>query len=398
MNRRFRIAVVSAGLLVGLGVPMFPASAAGTGSISGVAFEDSNRNGVRDAGEATRSGEALNLFNAAGTAIAATTTAADGSYTFPNLAVGNYSVAYTPSAWRGVRNDFAPTTSSSTERPSLAATVPGSPVNFGWRRIVRSTTVGAPVSSFVGPQGLTVESYNDVTDARQLYDLLVQGTVGREATNVVVRLDVSASTVTSTAVGASNGTYDVYSAVCYISWATWLDRGAAALAHEYGHAWSLYYAHLVQQDPTLAGYVRARGLEGDARLGSTADWSPREMIAEDYRQLLGSPSGQPMAQANRDIPLASQVSGLADYLNGAFQQSNASPSPSPSPSPSATPEPTESPSPSASPSTTTTPSPTVSASATPTSSPTASPSPSSSPSPASSTKGRGGSTTTCRKC
>ena len=35
------------------------------------------------------------------------------------------------------------------------------------------------------------------------------------------------------------------------------------MSHEYGHAWSLYYDTIVQQEGTLASYLKARGLDGD---------------------------------------------------------------------------------------------------------------------------------------
>ena len=85
--------------------------------------------------------------------------------------------------------------------------------------------------------------------------------------------------------------------------------GDRTLFHEYGHAWSLYNAYLVQQDPALTAYLRARGLLGDPRLGTSYAWDPRELIAEDYRQLFGSPNAQLGGQINRDVPLAKESPG-----------------------------------------------------------------------------------------
>src|SRR5207253_879056 len=59
------------------------------GSLSGFVYVDTNRNGVRDTGEAAIGGVIVTLSGAgAGTA----TTAADGSYSFANLDAGTYSV------------------------------------------------------------------------------------------------------------------------------------------------------------------------------------------------------------------------------------------------------------------------------------------------------------------
>lgn len=43
------------------------------------------------------------------------------------------------------------------------------------------------------------------------------------------------------------------------------------------------------------------------------------MIAEDYRQLFGTPNAQAMPQANREIPPAASVPGLRDFLANTFR-------------------------------------------------------------------------------
>ncbi len=90
------------------------------GSISGVVFNDSNGNGIKDTGESGISGVLITLSNGA-----TATTSADGSYTFSNLQPGDYSVTETdPSGY------------SSTTANTVSVTVPpgGSAVaNFGDR-------------------------------------------------------------------------------------------------------------------------------------------------------------------------------------------------------------------------------------------------------------------------
>src|SRR6185503_10148759 len=58
-----------------------------TGGLSGFAYVDANRNGVKDAGEAGIGN--VTISGPGGT----TTTAADGSYAFSNLDAGSYSVS-----------------------------------------------------------------------------------------------------------------------------------------------------------------------------------------------------------------------------------------------------------------------------------------------------------------
>ena len=55
------------------------------------------------------------------------------------------------------------------------------------------------------------------------------------------------------------------------------------------------------------------------------------MIAEDYRQLLGSPTAQAGNQMNQEIPPASQVPGLRDFLLNTFTTAPSPPPPPPAP-------------------------------------------------------------------
>lgn len=63
-------------------------------SISGMAFTDTNRDGVRDAADTPRAGITVTLLDADGNEIATTTTSDDGSYTFDELVPGEYSVKF----------------------------------------------------------------------------------------------------------------------------------------------------------------------------------------------------------------------------------------------------------------------------------------------------------------
>ena len=125
----------------------------------------------------------------------------------------------------------------------------------------------------------------------------------------------------------------------------------------------------------MTTYLQARGLAGDSRVNSSYMWSTDEMIAEDYRQLLGSPNASATpGQSNYQIPLANAVPGLRDFLLNTFTAApavSASPTPSPSASPTAAP--------------------TASPTAAPATSPTATPSPSPSPT----RKGGGGCKRAC---
>jgi hypothetical protein len=296
------------------------AHAATTCTVSGTAFQDSNRNGVQDAGEPAMSGQTLWLTSSTGAMLAATTDSA-GRYAFTGLAPGLYRLDYENSTYRALQDTWVPTTTGSL-RPSVQLDLSAdATVNFGWRQIVRSTDISQPLSVYTGPTGLRVESFDDVVPAKDLYDALAVAYLTGEAPLTTVRFDYGSSSVTTSGAGKnSSGVYSSYSAVSYVTYASWRDAGPVTLTHEYGHAWAEYHAYISQQDPSLTSYLKARGVYGDARIGTSMAWDPAEMIAEDYRQLFGSSTAAAATQMNPDIPRADQVPGLKDFLYGTFTQ------------------------------------------------------------------------------
>jgi len=319
MRKTHRVAAILA-IIAALSTGLAGPASAAAGTISGTVFQDGNRNGVQDAGEPGWQGHQLYLFDSAGTYLATVTSDASGHYAFGGLADGDYTVAYASPSWWGIRDTWVPTTTGSV-RPSVAVHLSGSAtVPFGWRTIVRSTDLATPLSTYTGPSGLLVQSFDDVVSAKEIHDAVVLGLVGPEARYTTIRFDYSTNASTVAAWQGSPGSYSNYNAVCYDNYVSWLDGGDQGVSHEYGHAWSLYYDTIVQQDGTLSSYLRARGLAGDPRVNSTYAWSAREMVAEDYRQLLGSANAQAATQMNRDIPPAATVPGLRDFLATTFTQ------------------------------------------------------------------------------
>src|SRR5207248_2590607 len=118
--------------------------------------------------------------------------------------------------------------------------------------------------------------------------------------------------------------YSGYSDTMYVTYDTWIMNGDVTLVHEYGHAWSKYNADITQQDPSFASYLKARGLTGNPNLGTSWMWEPSELIAEDYRQLFGTPGSASYPQANTDIPAAASVAGLRSFLQSTFTTSPSS--------------------------------------------------------------------------
>lgn len=333
-----------AGTTVGLWSTAATAST-GSGPISGSVFDDANRNGVREAGEAPFSGISLELYDAARTRyVAQAVTDTSGNYTIAGVPDGAYVIEIASPTWTSMRNTWTPTTTGSLRAERYVDAVDGASATFGLRRIVWSTDVAQPVSTHVGANGLTVRSYNDAVTAREIFDTVMTGTlVGAEAPYTTVLFALDAYSHCFTSYGGSQGSYTNFHADVFVAWNTWLGQGARSLFHEYGHAWSLYYDYIVRQDGTLSSYLQARGLTGDPRVNNgTHEWSARELIAEDYRQLFGSASARSYNQENVEIPAAAEVPGLADFLANTFRQAasggggGGTPGPSPSPTPSIT--------------------------------------------------------------
>ena len=151
----------------------------------------------------------------------------------------------------------------------------------------------------------------------RIYQLLkdngLNSTIGPLLT-VNVRDDVSSQVTTSA--GTTNGRYTYFRANIYLKGvnSTMNTSPDAAVGHEFGHAWTLYYLYIAQQGD-WSSYLSARGIAGDPRLNTTYEWTDREIIADDYRLLFGSDlaiSERP--HLNTDIPDPRNVPGLKQFF------------------------------------------------------------------------------------
>ncbi len=302
-------------------VMLFQSFAAGTSTISGVLFDDANRNGVQDAGETPFPGLLLGVNKASGGNVGYVVTDADGRYSLSGLDDGGYRVWVGPNDWDVLRNDWVPSNNGGSLRSEWTVQLTGTATaNLGIRKILRSTDVNNPITSVTGPDGMEVASYNDAITAQTIYDELHSGSLlGAEKAVTKVRFDLGDSNVCYSSWTGSEGAYTSYSATLDTDYLTWLVMGShAALFHEYGHAWSLYHQIMVQQTEVMTSYLEARGLADDPRISTNVYWDPKEMIAEDYRQLFGSTSALTYPQENIEIPRAADVPGLKDWLQNTF--------------------------------------------------------------------------------
>ena len=183
-----------------------------------------NRNGAPDSGEPPLADQQLYLFDADGQYVGGTyqtPRAFTGSRPRRRRLPGRVRLALlvgTPGRLGAHHHRLA--LSHGLREPAGSATA-----DFGWRPIVRSTDVASPLSSYVGSNGLRVNSYNDVVDAREVYDAVMLGTVGAEAQFVTIRFDYSPNSSTVAAWQGTPGSFSDYNAVSYDNYISWLTEG-----------------------------------------------------------------------------------------------------------------------------------------------------------------------------
>lgn len=126
---------------------------------------------------------------------------------------------------------------------------------------------------------------------------------------------------TSTSASSSGGRISNYKAIIYLqgSSTTFKTKPDYAIGHEFGHAWTLYYLYMAQQND-WSSYLQARGLTNDSRVDSSYNWSKNEMIADDYRLLLGSSKAisETPTHLNTTIPDPREVPGLKTFLQNSW--------------------------------------------------------------------------------
>lgn len=299
-----------------------PAQAAGSSVISGTVFQDLNRNGTQDAGEAGFANAFLALSDGSGNTLTTAYTDQNGHFQFGGLANGNYGVGFAGGWWSSFENDWVMTSQPSPAPGYLNPRVPVSlsgtaTANIALRPVVRSAT---PVSTLTTPSGTVINSFDDAVPATDVASALAQGSLfGAEQPHTTIDFDYGPSQ-TSTQVSGAPGSYSNYRATVDIRYTDWVDKFDWPLFYEYGHAWSMYYMYIVQQDPGLSAYLAARGLSGNPNVGTSQLWAPLELIADDYRELFGSANARSYPQDNTQIPPASQVPGLGSFLQSTFTQ------------------------------------------------------------------------------
>jgi hypothetical protein len=147
----------------------------------------------------------------------------------------------------------------------------------------------------VTPEGATIDVASDVTGwtAQQVYDVLKPNAFQLDliGPNLTVKVQTQYASQTSTSAGTSGGVYTTFRATIYLNSASggFTRNPEVTLAHEYGHAWTLYHLHLTHQKDWTS-WLEERGLVDETRLESSYVWTKMEIIAEDYRMIFGTPT------------------------------------------------------------------------------------------------------------
>lgn len=300
---------------VSIAAPAAGATVSGTVSISGGASDNVGLQRVEVA------------IDTNGFTTAAGTSSWSFSYNTAGLANGTHTItarATDTSGNQKTMSETVTTSNNTTPTPSPTPTTSSSPSPSP----TPTQTSGTNTSHTVTPEGVTIDINSAgswTTD--QIYSMLKASalelsTVGPHLT-IKVQDTYSSSCVTSAT--TTNGVYTGYSAVIYLKGvnSTFSIQPEAQIAHEYGHAWTLYHLYITHNGD-WSSYLNTRWtnstgtvkLATDSRLDSTYDWMRSEIIAEDYRLLFGSSlaiSERP-TQMNTDIPQPKDQPGLGDFL------------------------------------------------------------------------------------
>jgi hypothetical protein len=245
------------------------------------------------------------------TALSGVAVAVDGGTYAPAQGTTNWSLPLNTSAYSNGSHTISVKATDGSGNVSLA-TVPVDVQN------------GLPpgiAQQLITPEGATIQIASDVTGwtTQQVYDLLKPNALelAKVGPGLTVRLQTQYPSSTSAGASQSNGVFTNFQAAISLQakpGTVFTDRPDYILAHEYGHAWTLYHLYMSQHEDWTK-YLVARGIATDPRVDSTYNWSKVEMIAEDYRMLFGTSAAVSQSfYINPDVPDPRSVAGLRDFF------------------------------------------------------------------------------------
>ena len=211
-------------------------------------------------------------------------------------------------------------------------------------------------SAYTTPEGTVIEIDSVAPWAPEdIYRMLREN--GLDATvgpTLTVRVQDTYPSQTTTSVQQVGGRYSNFRATIYLKGinSTFANTPDAVIGHELGHAWTLYHLYVDRQQD-WSRYLVFRGLTTDPRVDSTYAWSKTEMIADDYRLVLGSALAktQQPAYINPDVAAPSTIAGFREFFLASWAQSapllTTTPAPTAAPTVAPTVAPTAAPAPTA---------------------------------------------------
>ncbi len=127
-------------------------------TVSGKVYVDTNNDGIVGSGEAPISGTTITLRNAAGTVVATTQTLVDGTYSFPTVAPGTYTVSESQPASHVDGKDTPGNLATANGNDSFSVTVAGGQTsannNFGERLAPSPASLSGFVYQDAGDDGI----------------------------------------------------------------------------------------------------------------------------------------------------------------------------------------------------------------------------------------------------
>ena len=192
--------------------------------------------------------------------------------------------------------------------------------------VSNSSTAPNTQGSWVSPEGVTisVKSAGSWTIS-QVYSILKANAL--ELDNIGPSLTINVQdqypSQTSASASTSSGTYSHFAATIWLCGvnSTFASYPEAQETHEYGHAWTLYHLYLSEQG-NWTPYLNERWsssdgsvtLATDSRTGTSYNWDPSEIIADDYRLLFGTTAAQTLGHLNPYIVDPRKQPGLKDWF------------------------------------------------------------------------------------
>jgi hypothetical protein len=176
----------------------------------------------------------------------------------------------------------------------------------------------ASTSAWTSPEGVRIEVNTAGSwTVAQVYDMLRAN--ARDLDLIGPRLVVKVQDQYPTSATSSTG--DTFNAVMWLHGTSgaFVWRPNDTIAHEYGHVWSWYFLETIHGGDWEA-YLVARGIRGDPRLGSSHSWSVNELMADDYRLLLGTASAikERPWHLNQELPDPRNMPAMRDFLVGSW--------------------------------------------------------------------------------